>query len=611
VQAAKDQVSALQNAQQPPQEGVSSEELEKVKTELEAKQREIEALKATADAAALIGQAPEDGSKSVAELVQEQVEQISTRLTAEHNQRISDEETKYQKRADSMKTQLSKKLADGKQAIRDQEKVEHDKAVEQLKSEHTAELERLRSEHQEEIKRLKAQGSAIVSAAPAEANGITSETNGIKPAEWAPSPEQIKELLQSNPHVKRIIQGNIEKKTQQQKESWTAQIKQEEEQSWTVKLEETKKAADEAKIKAVELEGSKMKVKLNMLTNKANTAAAQVNYVKKAAEETPQRPVVEVWEQAKSQRAAPAPTSAPTAATPSTTPSVPVPAALQRLPQNNAPPTPSPAPTAPAIPSVSNANVSAFNRSNGPPTRPSQPTPGGFGAPSAPAAVNQQPAPGGFGAPSGPAIVSQQLAPGGFGAPSVPRGTSPFANAGQQPPTGPNTNQQQSNPRGLPQPVGTGPAALKNLLGQNQNQNSALSQPLSSGIPQPRGGHNQRGGARGGYQARGGMQSQQQGFGGQQPQDLNVAGAARGGSNMSRIPGGPGGRGGRGGAGRGQVNTQGGQQGQQGGPNSPGGGRGGSLNPGARQFNPGAGMKRPHEGGEGGNAEKKARGQGE
>jgi hypothetical protein len=35
------------------------------------------------------------------------------------------------------------------------------------------------------------------------------------------------------------------------------------------------------------------------------------------------------------------------------------------------------------------------------------------------------------------------------------------------------------------------------------------------------------------------------------------------------------------------------------------------LNPGARQFNPGAGMKRPHEGGEGGNAEKKPRGQGE
>lgn len=592
LEAANAQISTLQNApappQAPPQASTSGEELEKIKSELAAKQREIEALKATAEVAASSNAAPEDGSKPVAELVKEQVDQISSRLTAEHNQRIAEEEEKYKKRADSMKIQLSKKLSEGKQTIREEEKIEHDKAINQLKLEHLAELERLRTEHREEIQNLQAQTGAAVAVVPGGSNGTTaSEGSGVKLSEL--TNEQLKELLQTNDKVKAIIRGNVESGIKKQ----TAQIKQEEQKTWTIKLDEIEKAAEESKKNAVELEGKKMKVKLSMLENRGRTMTAQINVVKKAVEETPQRAVGEVWEEAKIAKPPPAAPPASIPATPSTNPAGPVsttqpsttPATQQQRqpPQANAPPTPSPAPSMPATanaaaPTLAPRNGTSdnpLNRSNGPSSGPGQSRPG--------------------------VIVAPSGAPGG-------RGTPPFANT-QQPPSGPSTNQQQQQSN-MPRPaqaVGTGPAALKHVLNQNpgSNQNPALNQPLSSGIP--RGGGLQRGG-RGVYQGRGGMhpQQQQQGSGHQQQQDLNIAGAARGGSNLPRGPGGVG----RGGRGRGQVNIQ-GHQGQQGGPSSPSGGRGGSLNPGARQFNPGAGIKRPHEGGEGGNVEKKARGQGE
>lgn len=547
----------MKNAPAPQQDSVSSEELDNIKSELASKQREIEALKATADVAASSSQAPEDGSKPVAELVKEQVEQISSKLTAEHNRRIAEEEEKYKKRADSMKTQLSKKLAEAKQAIREEVKTEHNKAIEQLKSEHLAELDRLRTEHRDEIQSLKAQGGAATSVPPDASNG-TSAGEGSGPKFSELTPEQVRELLQTNTQVKAIIRGNVESGIKKQ----TAQIKQEEQKTWSAKLDEVEKAAEESKKNAVELEGKKMKVKLSMLENRGRTMTAQINVVKKAVDETPQRAVGEVWEEAKIAKAPAAAPPASLSATPTTTPAAPMSVTQQqRQPsQSNAPPTPSPAPSMSATTNTA------------PPTGPGQSQPGGL-------------------VPAGP-------------------GTSPFANT-QQSPNAPSTNQQQSNMPRPVQAVGTGPAALKHVLNQNQNQgshvNPAINQPLSSGIP--RGGGNLRGN-RGGYQGpgRGGMHAQQhqQGSGHQQQHDLNVAGAARGGSNLPRGPGGPG----RGGRGRGQVNTQ-GHQGQQGGPSSPGGGRGGSLNPGAKQFNPGAGIKRPHEGGEGGNAEKKARGQGD
>ncbi|TID14535.1 hypothetical protein E2P81_ATG08487 [Venturia nashicola] len=563
LEAANAQVSTMQNEPAPPQDSASSEELDNIKSELAAKQREIEALKATADVAASSHQTPEDGSKPVAELVKEQVEQISSRLTEEHTQRIAEEEEKYKKRADSMKTQLSKKLSEAKQSIREEAKTEHDKAIEQLKSEHLAELERLRLEHREEIQVLKAQGGATTSVPPDASNG-TVAGSGPKLSEL--THEQLRELLQTNTQVKAIIRGNVESGIKKQ----TAQIKQEEQKTWSAKLDEIEKAAEESKRNAVELEGKKMKVKLSMLENRGRTMTAQINVVKKAADETPQRAVGEVWEEAKTAKAPPAAPPASTSATPSTNPAAPVPVTQQPS-QTNAPPTPSPAPSTPVATNA--APPIPINRSSGPPTGPVQSQPGG----------------------------------------SLPvgRGTTPFVNT-QQPPSGPSTNQQQQQTN-MPRPaqaVGTGPGALKHVLNQNQgpNLNSALNQPLSSGIP--RGGAIPRG-TRGGFQVpgRGGMhpQQQQQGSGHQQQHDLNVAGAARGGSNLPRGPG-PAGRGGRG---RGQVNIH-GHQGQQGGPNSPGGGRGG-LNPGAKQFNPGVGVgiKRPHEGGEGGNAEKKARGQGD
>jgi len=59
----------------------------------------------------------------------------------------------------------------------------------------------------------------------------------------------------------------------------------------------------------VMMETKKSALKLNMSDNKARLATGKLEIVEKAAQETPQKPVVEVWEEVKTYKLPPAATA--------------------------------------------------------------------------------------------------------------------------------------------------------------------------------------------------------------------------------------------------------------------------------------------------------------
>ena len=107
----------------------------------------------------------------------------------------------------------------------------------------------------------------------------------------------IRQFLSSNATVKSIIAANIKKKL----ESENARMKTEYESKIT-------SAREQAQL----MESKKSTLRINMTENKLRSATAKLGVVETAANETPQKPVVEVWEIAKTTQPAPAtPAAAP------------------------------------------------------------------------------------------------------------------------------------------------------------------------------------------------------------------------------------------------------------------------------------------------------------
>lgn len=256
-----------------------------------------------------------------AELSDERVAEIRTN----YEQRAREAEDTYQRRADNMKKQLSTKLAEGKDNLRHQLNAEHAEAIERLKLEYNAEAERLRQEHQAEIERLKQEHQVeverIFKERPTYTQGRATQTQAtegstrtIDPAPTAAEPptpvktevasvpsftdltdSQAKELVDKNATIKAIVRNNITKRVAIE----SAKIKEEQEAITLSRLEEAKKALEKQKEQAVIMEGKRFNVKLSMAEGKARNAIAKLEVIEKAAGETPERTVAEVWAIAK------------------------------------------------------------------------------------------------------------------------------------------------------------------------------------------------------------------------------------------------------------------------------------------------------------------------
>lgn len=207
-------------------------------------------------------------------------------------------------RSDKMKNALNKKLTESKEAMEKQAQEEKEKLQEEFNLKLQQELAIARAEQQ--------------TAAPK--NGVPSTP--VKPSTETNPPQtpaidfsfltdvQIREFVGTNPTVSSIVKANVKRMVAAETK------KAKEEAEVTVKAEYEQKIAN-AREQSSALAEKKSALRINMLDRQAKTAQAKISVVETAAKDTPQRPVVEVWNIAKDAKppapapAAPAPAQAP------------------------------------------------------------------------------------------------------------------------------------------------------------------------------------------------------------------------------------------------------------------------------------------------------------
>jgi len=557
-----------------------SETLEGLRQELATAKQEVEMLRTTTAASAYTNISSdqtmnEDGyTKSADQLVADAVARTRAEMQAQHDLAVQQLNDANQKKIDSLKTNLRRQLQEErekyKQLGKEEVLAQHAIEMEKVKEEHEAEMRKLEEAHQADIQRLEENGGRATAA----------EVKAEREEHADKAPEltdaQVLDLLKTNQRARNVFKTNIDKQVGLQTEKLTKAIGEKDEEIAQLQAaiqdrsgsENTVAAVKDTEKKDLEKRIEELETEIRDLTSQLETLRAQkdeldrqikvlkteemktkvlrsqfpiaqgrIQIVSKAAQETPDKPVGEVWEIAKVFKPAPAAKPGAGGSVPATAGSgkqqEDSPSTAAGVPDKQQDSDPSIAPLHSQLSEAEKLRKRQQRFGMGGTAPSHQPTT--FGQPStAPLASTpgqpSEPAQGAIAQP--PHRLSGQ-------ATSFFPGTAAAAPTSQThaviPASGVEngTNNTVTPSSSLPRPNnGTGPAALRSLS--------------SSGIPRGGGSHLPRGGGAGG--ARGG------------------------GGGSSGLP-----RGGvAGGAGR-------------------GGGRGG----GARGGGAGAGQKRPHDGGEG------------
>ncbi|KAJ5156270.1 hypothetical protein N7492_009073 [Penicillium capsulatum] len=362
--------------------------------------------------------------------------------------------------------------------------------TDKLKEIYNSKMAEAKAAHRQELENLSS-GEQAAPATPAATSTDQPPTAPSQTTEFSSLTDaQARELVNKNETVKTIVRNNIRTMVNKEREKLkqeqaTADTKVTEEREALQKAHETETAE---KVKsAVELTDKKYAARISINENRFKTAQAKIDVVQKAAEETPQKPVVEVWAVAKIARPAPmAPQPPkPLPATSPAQPASPAPAAVQVTPAPEAAANAPPAVPSPA-PAVTDATV----------VQPVEAAPSA--APAQPQAAPQPPTQG--------------------GAPPNPFGPAP------------SSDEQKEQPSTLPTkpPTTTPPGMLR---------------ALQSGLPIARGGRGGRGG--GGQQHADHQQAQAQNqASGQRGSNLargrgGRGGQGRGGNQNVQAPGQP------------------------------------------------------------------------
>ncbi|KAI3162023.1 hypothetical protein DTO039G3_8381 [Penicillium roqueforti] len=256
--------------------------------------------------------------------------------------------------------------------------------ADRLKDMYNSKLNEVKAAHRQEIEKLSA-GEQSIPGTPGAAPDATPATPS-KTFELAgfTIPEltdaQARELVAKHETIRTIVRNNIRGQVarEQQKLQQEAQASSGANEAALAGLQQKSTEEKEALIKAhenelkekvnsaVELVEKKTAARLSMLDTRFRTANAKIDVVSKAATETPQKPVVEVWEIAKTARPAPIAVPAakppvpvqpagpaPTLAAPQVPVSAPAPASVPAsvpvvgAPEQAAPPTASSGPAVP------------------------------------------------------------------------------------------------------------------------------------------------------------------------------------------------------------------------------------------------------------------------
>ncbi len=584
------------------------------------------------------------------------MEAIRADLDAQHTERLKKLENQFQQRSDTMKGQFNKKLLEGRNQ-REKMETEHKVALESIASSHQEEVAALEAKHQETLERVKNDEEARLQDSrqawladhPGPGNEVPATVKDEPKApgsleDWAPTEPEVKAFIDKNAMAKKIVIRNVIAKVDCQKEALIVKTKEEMAKIHANDLAKSKEEQDKVLDDRLAVARKKFDVDLDMATKKANVKAsmaenrvralqAKILVVEKAVEESPQKPVVEVWEVAKvAKPLAPPP---PVTAKPTAPPVLGTSALPPTVPQQSKQEQKSP--------HVATADQSATSETSGPPSVvPDQATQGQQS--SEPASVDQSASSSRVQSTSQMTLppqksqTQQPQLPGNFGRPTPAQSQArPPSAPGQQQQSdeiSANSPQQARPPQKFPatsspansppqQPRGSAQQQVQqrqNSQGQAQHNMSAspkaaqenqqvptthaatLRSLIHSGIPRGGGANRGRGATQALPQAPH-LQNQQQGPRGGLAYNNQRGGGGRARGNIGRGAGGF----------QQQVQTTGLPQNQsrpQGSPSSAGGN---SLNANARQFVPG-GNKRPREDGaegvDSGNGGKRVRGGG-
>lgn len=237
-------------------------------------------------------------------------EERVNQLEARHDERMNQLEETYKKRTENMRNQLTKKLADGKDQMRQALAAEHEDSLNALRLTHQQEVEKLGIRHQDEIAELRRNEESNISqlketwlrehptSAVGEENTLVSEEQAPR-SPWKLTEAETREFVSSNATVRSILRSNITTKVKEAKDALAVELKEEHEKVLLQRLKEVQDKAETVKEHAVYTEGKRFALKLNLADNRSKVAHAKLDVVQKAAQETPEKPVGEVWAIAK------------------------------------------------------------------------------------------------------------------------------------------------------------------------------------------------------------------------------------------------------------------------------------------------------------------------
>jgi nucleoprotein TPR len=229
--------------------------------------------------------------------------------------------------------------------------------ADKLKDSYNSKLAEIRAGHRQELEKLSS-GEVPVPATPVAGAEQTPTTPSKAPSDLLDlTDQQVRELLAKNETLRTIVRNNIRTKVVQAEEKFKEEAEKAS-KAYEEALAALKKAQEEETVEkvkaAVQLSDKKTAARISMLDTRLKTSLVKIDIVSKAANETPQKPVVEVWEVAKSAKppaAAPkAQAQAGTSPAPVASPAQPSPAASSPAPapqqahQQAAPPVPQPVP---------------------------------------------------------------------------------------------------------------------------------------------------------------------------------------------------------------------------------------------------------------------------
>ena len=314
IDTSTSELAQLRNQQQQvdPTNNEVEARMNSLRVDLAQARQDAEDLRTNASINAAVSTVPtESGSKSVAEQVAEHLEAVQVELESRHKERVRQNDETLEKRTNVMKIQLSKKLTDGKAQLRQTLTAEHEQALQAVNTEHEQQMSRLQARHKDEMEELQRSADSNFAKfrdewdknhqATHTTNGDSSVKEEIQTPRgpWQPSEDEARSLIQSNEIVRSIVKKNIGIHVNKAKDEVSTQLNQDHEKAMTERITEIQNKANTAREHAVLMEGKKSAVQINMANNKAKVLQFKVDIVQKAAQDTPQKSVEDVWVVAK------------------------------------------------------------------------------------------------------------------------------------------------------------------------------------------------------------------------------------------------------------------------------------------------------------------------